>query len=143
MLLFNLFGLMLTYVILRVQGLLPYNPQDLSGTTPDLAFNTAVSFATNTNWQSYVGETTMSYFSQMVGLAVHNFISAATGMVIAIALVRGIARRSASTIGNFWVDLVRSVLWILLPISFVFALVLVALGTPQTMSSYVDATTLE
>ena len=143
MLLFNLIGLLLTYVILRAQGILPFNPQDLSGVAPDLTFNTSVSFTTNTNWQNYVGETTMSYFSQMVGLAVHNFISAATGMAIAIALVRGIARRSASTIGNFWVDLVRSVLWILLPISFVFALVLVALGTPQTMSSYVDATTLD
>ena len=143
MLLFNLIGLLLTYTILRAQGILPFNPQDLSGVAPDLTFNTSVSFTTNTNWQNYVGETTMSYFSQMVGLAVHNFISAATGMAIAIALVRGIARRSASTIGNFWVDLVRSVLWILLPISFVFALVLVALGTPQTMSSYVDATTLD
>ncbi|MCC7370983.1 MAG: potassium-transporting ATPase subunit KdpA [Chloroflexi bacterium] len=143
MLLFNLFGLVLTYAILRTQGLLPYNPQELSGATPDLAFNTAVSFATNTNWQSYVGETTMSYFSQMVGLAVHNFTSAAIGMAVAIALVRGIARRGASTIGNFWVDLVRSVLWILLPISVVFAIVLVALGTPQTLGGYVDATTLE
>jgi K+-transporting ATPase ATPase A chain len=143
MLTFNLFGLLLTYVILRAQGLLGFNPQDFSGTTPDLAFNTAVSFTTNTNWQSYVGETTMSYFSQMVGLAVHNFTSAATGMAIAIALVRGIMRRSASTIGNFWVDLVRSVLWILLPISIVFAVVLIALGTPQTLGAYVDATTLE
>jgi potassium-transporting ATPase potassium-binding subunit len=143
MLLFNLCGLLLTYVILRTQGLFGFNPQDFSGTTPDLAFNTAVSFTTNTNWQSYVGETTMSYLSQMVGLAVHNFTSAATGMAIAIALVRGISRRSASTIGNFWVDLVRSTLWILLPISIVVAVVLVALGTPQTLGAYVDATTLE
>ena len=143
LLLFNLFGLMLTYAILRAQGLLPFNPQELPGTPPDLAFNTAISFATNTNWQSYVGETTMSYFSQMVGLAIHNFTSAAVGMAVAIALVRGIARRSASTIGNFWVDLVRSILWILLPISLVFATVLVALGTPQTLGGSVDATTLE
>jgi K+-transporting ATPase ATPase A chain len=143
MLLFNLVGLVLTYVILRVQGVLPFNPQDVSGTTPDLAFNTAVSFTSNTNWQSYVGETTMSYFSQMVGLAVHNFTSAATGMAIAIALVRGIARRSAGTIGNFWVDLVRSTLWILLPISIVGAIVLVGLGTPQTLGGTVEATSLE
>ncbi|MFN8635132.1 MAG: potassium-transporting ATPase subunit KdpA [Chloroflexota bacterium] len=143
MLLFNLFGLMLTYVILRAQGLLPFNPQDFSGASPDLSFNTAISFTTNTNWQSYVGETTMSYFSQMVGLAVHNFTSAATGMAIAIALVRGISRRSASTIGNFWVDLVRSVLWILLPVGIVFAVVLIGLGTPQTFGGNVEATTLE
>jgi len=143
MLLFNVAGLLLTYAILRLQGVLPFNPRDLSGTSPDLAFNTAVSFATNTNWQSYVGETTMSNLSQMLGLAVHNFTSAATGMAIAIALVRGIARRSASTIGNFWVDMVRSTLWILLPISFVTAIVLVALGTPQTLGDYVDATTVE
>jgi K+-transporting ATPase ATPase A chain len=143
MLLFNLFGLLLTYVILRAQGVLWLNPQGFSGTTPDLAFNTAVSFTSNTNWQSYVGETTMSYFSQMVGLAVHNFTSAATGMAIAIALVRGISRRSAGTIGSFWVDLVRSTLWILLPISIVTAIVLVGLGTPQTLNGNVEATTLE
>jgi potassium-transporting ATPase potassium-binding subunit len=143
MLIFNLFGLLLSYLIFRVQGFLPFNPQDLSAVNPDLSFNTAVSFTTNTNWQNYGGETTMSYFSQMVGLAVHNFTSAATGMAIAIALVRGIARRSTSTIGNFWVDLVRSTLWILLPISFVVAFVLVALGTPQTFGGNVDATTLE
>jgi K+-transporting ATPase ATPase A chain len=143
MLLFNLCGLLLTYGILRAQGFLPLNPHSLPAVGPDLAFNTAVSFATNTNWQSYVGEVTMSYFSQMAGLAVHNFTSAATGMAIAIALVRGIARRSAATIGNFWVDLVRSTLYILLPISLLFALVLVALGTPQTFSPSVEATTLE
>jgi len=143
MLIFNLFGLLLTYVVLRVQGLLPLNPQDMTAVSPDLSFNTAVSFATNTNWQNYAGETTMSYLSQMVALAVHNFTSAATGMAIAIALVRGIARRSAGTIGNFWVDLVRSTLWVLLPISVVGTLVLVALGTPQTLGAYVDATTLE
>ena len=143
MLLFNLFGLLLTYAILRLQGFLPFNPQEMSAVNPDLTFNTAVSFTTNTNWQNYGGETTMSYFSQMVGLAVHNFTSAAVGMAIAIALVRGIARRSASTIGNFWVDLVRGTLWVLLPISVVMALVLVGLGTPQTFQGNVDATTLE
>jgi K+-transporting ATPase ATPase A chain len=143
MLLFNLFGLILTYVVLRAQGILPFNPRALDGTTPDLAFNTAISFASNTNWQAYVGETTMSYLSQMLALAPHNFTSAATGMAVAIALVRGIARRSASTIGNFWVDMVRSTLYILLPISLVVSMVLVALGTPQTLSDYVDATTLE
>jgi K+-transporting ATPase ATPase A chain len=143
LLLFNLFGLLLSYGVLRAQGMLPFNPRDLAGTTPDLAFNTAISFATNTNWQSYAGETTMSYLSQMVALAVHNFTSAATGMAVAIALVRGIARGSASTIGNFWVDIVRSILYVLLPISLVVALVLVALGTPQTLGDYVDATTLE
>ena len=143
MLLFNLFGLLLTYAILRAQGMLPFNPQEMSAVNPDLSFNTAVSFTTNTNWQNYGGESTMSHFSQMVGLAVHNFTSAATGMAIAIALVRGIARRSASTIGNFWVDLVRSILWILLPISVVFAVVLVGLGTPQTFGGTVEATTLE
>jgi K+-transporting ATPase ATPase A chain len=143
MLLFNLFGLLLTYIILRLQGSLPFNPQEMSAVPPDLTFNTAISFTTNTNWQNYGGETTMSYFSQMVGLAFHNFVSAATGMAIAVALVRGLARRSASTIGNFWVDLVRSTLWILLPISIVGAIVLVALGTPQTLGGYVDATTLE
>ena len=143
MLMFSLFGLVLTYVILRLQGSLPLNPAGLGAVSPDLAFNTAVSFTTNTNWQNYVGETTMSYLSQMLGLAFHNFVSAATGMAIAVALVRGFARRSSRTVGNFWVDLVRSTLWILLPISLVGAVVLVALGTPQTLGAYVDATTLE
>src|SRR5437773_4569064 len=115
MLLFSMVSCLFTYGILRLQHLLPLNPQGFGPVSPDLSFNTAVSFTTNTNWQNYVGETTMSYLSQMVALAVHNFTSAATGMAIAIALVRGIARRSASTIGNFWVDLVRSVLRILLP----------------------------
>lgn len=143
MLLFNLCGLALTYAVLRAQGVLPFNPRELAGLPPDLAFNTAVSFTTNTNWQSYVGETTMSYLSQMLALATHNFTSAATGMAIAIALVRGIARRSASTIGNFWVDMVRSILYILLPISLVVSILLVALGTPQTLGDYAEATTLE
>src|SRR5262249_35472053 len=103
MLLFSLVGCVFTYAVLRLQYFLPLNPQKLTGVSPDLSFNTAVSFTTNTNWQSYVGETTMSYFSQMVGLAFHNFVSAATGIAIAAALVRGIARHSAQTLGNFWV----------------------------------------
>ncbi|MGE3269779.1 MAG: potassium-transporting ATPase subunit KdpA [Chloroflexota bacterium] len=143
MLLFNLFGMLLLYVMLRLQDTLPLNPQRLAGLSDDLAFHTAASFTTNTNWQNYGGETTMSYLSQMAGLTVQNFVSAATGMAIAIALTRGIARRTASTIGNFWVDLVRSILWILLPISFVVGLLLVALGTPQTLGAYVEARTLE
>jgi K+-transporting ATPase ATPase A chain len=143
MLLFNVAGLVLLYLILRLQGALPLNPQGLAALRPDLVFNTAVSFTTNTNWQSYAGESTMSNFSQMVGLAVHNFTSAATGMAIAIALVRGLARRSADAIGNFWVDLTRATLYILLPLAIVLALVFVARGVPQTFDGYVTATTVE
>ena len=143
MLLFNLAGILLTYLILRFQGFLPLNPQGLPEVGPDLAFNTAVSFATNTNWQSYAGESTMSNFSQMIGLAVHNFTSAATGLAIAIALVRGLARRSVDVIGNFWVDMTRSVLYILLPLSIVLALVFVARGVPQTFDGFISAKTVE
>ena len=143
MLLFNAGGFALTYVILRTQHLLPWNPQGFDGLDHDLAFNTAVSFTTNTNWQAYGGENTMSYFSQMVGLAVHNFSSAATGIVLAVALIRGFARSSAQTIGNFWVDLTRCTLYVLLPISIIMAIVYVANGVPQTMGAYVDATTVE
>ncbi len=143
MLLFSVAGLLLTYLILRMQDVLPGNPQALAATTPDLAFNTAVSFTTNTNWQSYVPETTMSYLSQMVALAVHNFTSAAIGMAIAIALTRGLARRTASTIGNFWVDTTRAILYVLLPISVVLALALVATGVPQNLNDYTSATTIE
>src|ERR1700730_322183 len=121
MLLFSLVGCLFTYAILRLQYFLPLNPQGLAGVSPDCSFNTATSFTTNTNWQSYVGETTMSYFSQMVGLAFHNFVSAATGIAIAAALVRGIARHTATTIGNFWVDLVRITYYLLLPICLVLA----------------------
>ena len=131
MLLFSLVGCLFTYAILRLQHLLPLNPQGLAAVSPDLSFNTAVSFTTNTNWQSYVGESTMSYFSQMVGLAFHNFVSAATGIAIAAALVRGIARHSAKTIGNFWVDLVRVTYYLLLPICLVFAVFLVSQGMIQ------------
>jgi len=136
LLLFNLIGLLLVYVLQRLQGLLPLNPQSLVGVTPDSAFNTAVSFASNTNWQGYGGETTMSYLTQMLGLTVQNFVSAATGMAVLIALIRGLARRSATTIGNFWVDLVRSVLYILLPLAIVLALLLVSQGVVQTFTSY-------
>jgi potassium-transporting ATPase potassium-binding subunit len=143
MLLFNLAGFVLLYALQRLQHVLPLNPQDFGPPSPDSAFNTAVSFTSNTNWQSYSGESTMSYFSQMAGLTVQNFLSAATGIVLAIALIRGFARRSAQTVGNFWVDMVRTTLWILLPLSFIFALVLVWQGVPQNLQKYVDATTVE
>ena len=143
MLLFNLAGLAMLYGIMRLQDLLPFNPQGLAAVAPDLSFNTAVSFTTNTNWQSYVPEVTLSYLTQMAGLAFHNFISAATGIAIAVALVRGLARRRANAIGNFWVDVVRAILYVLLPISVVFALVLVWQGVPQNLNPYTTATTLE
>lgn len=143
MLLFNLAGLLLLYLMQRVQASLPLNPQGLGPISPDSAFNTAVSFTSNTNWQSYVPETTMSYFTQMAGLTVHNFVSAATGIALAIALVRGFARHSAQSIGNFWTDLVRCTLYILLPICLVFSLVLVWQGVPQNLNPYVTATTVE
>jgi K+-transporting ATPase ATPase A chain len=139
MLLFSLVGCLFTYAILRLQHLLPLNPQGLGALNEHLAFNTAVSFATNTNWQCYVGETTMSYLSQMVGLAFHNFVSAATGIAIAAALVRGIARHSAKTIGNFWVDLVRVTYYLLLPICVVFAVFLVSQGMIQNFKPYTKA----
>jgi K+-transporting ATPase ATPase A chain len=136
MLVFNALGVLVVYALLRLQGALPLNPQGLRAVAPDLAFNTAVSFATNTNWQSYRGETTLSYLSQMLGLAVQNFLSAATGMAVLVALVRGLARRSARTIGNFWVDLTRSALYILLPLSLMLALVLVSQGVVQSFGPY-------
>ncbi|MBM4202099.1 MAG: potassium-transporting ATPase subunit KdpA, partial [Gammaproteobacteria bacterium] len=134
LLLFNLLGMLAVFALQRLQGLLPLNPQHLPGISPDSAFNTAVSFATNTNWQGYGGETTMSYLTQMLGLTVQNFVSAATGMAALIALTRGFARRNADTIGNFWVDLTRSTLYILLPLATVLALVLVSQGVVQTFS---------
>jgi K+-transporting ATPase ATPase A chain len=143
MLLFSAAGIFLTYAIERLQFYLPINPQGFSGVAPPVAFNTAVSFITNTNWQSYAGEATMSNFTQMVGLAVHNFLSAATGIAIGFALIRGFARREAKGIGNFWVDLTKITLYILLPICVVYALVLVALGIPQTLAGSVTATTIE
>jgi len=133
---FSLAGLAFTYAVLRLQAVLPLNPKDLEPVRPDLAFNTAASFTTNTNWQNYAGEKTLSYFSQMVGLVFHNFVSAAAGIAVAAALVRGIARRSARTIGNFWVDLVRVTLYGLLPISLLFSIFLVSQGVVQNFKPY-------
>jgi K+-transporting ATPase ATPase A chain len=143
MLAFSLAGFVSLYALQRLQALLPFNPQHLDAVAPDSAFNTAISFVTNTNWQSYVPESTMSYLVQMAGLTVHNFASAATGIVLAVALIRGFARRSAQTIGSFWVDLVRCTLYLLLPISIVVGLFLVWQGVPQNLHAYVEATTLE
>jgi K+-transporting ATPase ATPase A chain len=128
MLLFSVVSCLFTYAILRLQHLLPLNPQGFGAVSPDLAFNTATSFTTNTNWQSYGGESTMSYLSQMVALVIHNFGSAAVGIALAAALVRGVARHSTQTLGNFWVDLVRTTYYLLLPICVVFAIVLVSQG---------------
>ena len=136
MLLFNVAGLLAVYALQRLQAVLPLNPAGLSAVSPDSSFNTAVSFATNTNWQGYGGETTMSYLTQMLALTVQNFVSAATGMAVAVALIRGFARRSVETIGNFWVDLTRSTLYVLLPLSFVLALALVSQGVVQTFGPY-------
>jgi K+-transporting ATPase ATPase A chain len=143
MLFFSVAGFVTLYALQRFQDILPFNPQGQSAVAPDLAFNTSVSFVTNTNWQAYSGETTMSYLTQMAGLTVHNFVSAATGIAMALALIRGFVRREAKTIGNFWVDLTRCTLYILLPISIVVGLVLVWQGVPQNLGAYVDATTLE
>ncbi len=143
MIVFKAGGFVLLYAILRLQPVLPLNPDGQGAITPDLAFNTAISFLTNTNWQSYGGESTMSYLSQMLGLTVQNFISAAAGIAVAVAVIRGFARRSAGTIGNFWTDMVRVTLYILLPICFVGALVIVWQGVPQTFMGEVTATTLE
>ena len=137
-LLFSAVGVVFLYALQRLQGLLPLNPQAFGAVTPDSSFNTAVSFVTNTNWQGYGGETTMSYLTQMVGLTVQNFVSAATGMAILVAFIRGLARRNAKTIGNFWVDLTRTTLYILLPLSLVLALVLVSQGVVQTFSAVPD-----
>jgi potassium-transporting ATPase potassium-binding subunit len=143
MLLFSLVGCLFTYAILRLQYFLPLNPQKLAGVGPDLAFNTAVSFTTNTNWQDYGGESTMSYFSQMVGLTFHNFVSAAVGIAVAAALVRGIARHSAQTLGNFWVDLVRVTYYLLIPICIVFAIFLVSQGMIDNFKPYTKAQLVE
>jgi potassium-transporting ATPase potassium-binding subunit len=143
MLFFSIAGFVTLYALMRFQDVLPFNPQGQSAVEQSLAFNTAVSFVTNTNWQAYGGETTMSYLTQMAGLTMHNFVSAATGIALVIAVVRGFARRSAQTVGNFWVDLTRSTLYVLLPLSIVVALVLVAFGMPQNLGAYTEATTLE
>jgi K+-transporting ATPase ATPase A chain len=143
MLLFNTAGILVVYALQRLQGVLPLNPQGLPATTPDLAFDTAVSFATNTNWQSYGGETTLSYFTQMLGLAVQNFVSAASGMAVLVAMIRGFSRRSSDSLGNFWVDLTRGTLYILLPLSVVVALILVSQGVVQNFSTYTSVPLLE
>jgi potassium-transporting ATPase potassium-binding subunit len=143
MLLFNVFGLLAVYLLQRLQGILPLNPQGLAAVSTDSSFNTAVSFATNTNWQGYGGESTMSYLTQMLGLTVQNFVSAAAGMATLVAFIRGFSRRSAATIGNFWVDLTRTTLYILLPLSFVLALILVSQGVVQTFKPYVTAAVVQ
>lgn len=143
MLLFSAVGMLVLYAMERLQGFLPLNPQHLAGVTPNLAFNTAASFTSNTNWQAYSGEMTMSYLTQMAGLAFHNFVSAAAGIAVAVAVIRGFVRRSAKTLGNFWVDMTRTILWVLLPISLIGALVLVWQGVPDNFNPYVHATTLE
>jgi K+-transporting ATPase ATPase A chain len=143
MLLFSVAGFLTLYALQRLQAVLPFNPQGQAAVEESLAFNTSVSFITNTNWQSYVPETTMSYLVQMAGLTVHNFVSAATGIALALALVRGFARREAKTIGNFWADVTRATLYVLLPISVVIGLFFVWQGMPQNLNAYVDATTLE
>ena len=140
---FSIAGFLSLYALQRFQNLLPLNPRGFDAVAPDLAFNTSISFITNTNWQNYAGESTMSHLTQMLGLTVHNFVSAATGMAMAFALARGFVRSSASTIGNFWVDLTRITLYVLLPISIVLALALLALGVPQALTGAIDATTLE
>ncbi len=143
MLAFSLISMIFLYALQRLQYYLPLNPQGLAGVPPGLAFNTAASFTTNTNWQAYSGEQTLSYLTQMVGLTSHNFLSAAAGIAMAAAVIRGFARGSTKTIGNFWVDLTRTTLWVLMPISIVFALFLVWQGVPDNFSPYVNATTLE
>src|SRR5215469_12540117 len=143
MLFFSVAGFVTLYALQRLQWYLPFNPQGQPGVEQSLAFNTSVSFVTNTNWQSYVPETTMGYLVQMAGLTVQNFVSAAVGIVLALALIRGFARRETNAIGNFWVDLTRCTLYILLPISVIGSLFFVWQGVPQNLSAYVDATTLE
>jgi len=143
MLLFHVGGFLIIYGLMRLQGVLPFNPAGQTAVAEDLSFNTAISFITNTNWQNYGGEGTLSYLVQMVGLTHQNFLSAATGIVLAVALIRGFARASVRTVGNFWVDVVRCTLYVLLPICIVFTLFLVWQGIPQTLGNYVDATTLE
>ena len=143
MLLFNVAGLLLVYLLQRVQGVLPLNPQGFGAVSPDSSFNTAVSFASNTNWQGYGGESTMSYLTQMLALTVQNFVSAASGMAVLVALIRGFARRSAQTIGNFWVDLTRSTIYILLPLSIIWSLALVSQGVVQTFAAYPKVTVVQ
>ncbi|MGD1040997.1 MAG: potassium-transporting ATPase subunit KdpA, partial [Dehalococcoidales bacterium] len=141
--LFALLGVVTLYIIERLQGVLPFNPQHLPGVPSALAFNTSISFNTNTNWQNYGGETTMTYFTQMVGLTVHNFLSAAAGIAVLMAVIRGFTRHSVQTLGNFWVDMTRSVLYILIPLSLLMAVVLMSQGVVQTLSKYKTAEMLQ
>ncbi len=143
MLVFNLIGVIVLYLILRLQNILPFNPDKFLAISPDLAFNIAVSFVSNTNWQSYTGENTISYFTEMLGFTVQNFLSAATGISLAVAFIRAFSREQTSTLGNFWVDVVRSTLWILLPLSFALSIVFIFEGVPQNLNSYVTARTIE
>src|SRR3982075_3478580 len=143
MLLFHVGGFLIIYALMRLQAVLPFHPAEQSAVAQDLSFNTAISFISNTNWQNYGGESTLSYLVQMLGLTHENFLSAATGIALAVALIRGFSRASMRTIGNFWVDVVRCTLYVLMPICVVYALVLVWQGIPQTLGAYVDATTLE
>jgi potassium-transporting ATPase potassium-binding subunit len=143
MLLFHVGGVLIIYALMRLQAVLPFNPAEQSAVAPDLSFNTAISFITNTNWQNYGGESTLSYLVQMLGLTHQNFLSAATGIALAVALIRGFSRASMRTIGNFWVDVTRCTLYVLMPICVVYTLFLVWQGMPQTLGAYVDATTLE
>ena len=143
MLLFHVGGFLIVYAVMRLQAVLPFNPAEQSAVAPDLSFNTAISFITNTNWQNYGGESTLSYLVQMLGLTHQNFLSAATGIALAVALIRGFSRSSMRTIGNFWVDVTRCTLYVLMPICVVYTLFLVWQGMPQTLGAYVDATTLE
>ncbi|MCA3261588.1 MAG: potassium-transporting ATPase subunit KdpA [Telmatospirillum sp.] len=143
MLVFHVVGFVFLYALLRLQDVLPFNPADMAAMPEELSLNTAISFLTNTNWQNYGGESTMSYLSQMLGLTHQNFLSAATGIALALALIRGFSRSSAATVGNFWVDLTRCTLYVLLPLCVVFTVFLVAQGVPQTLGAYVEATTLE
>src|SRR5476651_2692390 len=143
MLFFHVGGFLILYVLMRLQAILPFNPAEQSAVAQDLSFNTAISFITNTNWQNYGGESTLSYLVQMLGLTHQNFLSAATGIALAVALIRGFSRSSMRTIGNFWVDVTRCTLYVLMPICVVYTLFLVWQGMPQTLGAYVDATTLE
>src|SRR5262249_6077264 len=143
MLLFSLVSMLVLYAMKRLQQVLPFNPQGFGPVAPDLAFNTAASFTTNTNWQAYSGESTMSYFTQMAGPAYHNFVSAAVGISMAIAFIRGIAQKEKETLGNFWVDLVRCSLWVLLPICIVGALIYVSQGAVQNLKAYDVVQTLD
>src|SRR3979490_3420357 len=142
MLLFHAGGFLIIYALMRLQAVLPFNPAEQSAVAQDLSFNTAISFITNTNWQNYGGESTLSYLVQMLGLTHQNFLSAATGIALAVALIRGFSRSSMRTIGNFWVDVTRCTLYVLLPICVVYTLFLVWQGIPQTLGAYVEATRL-